>query len=287
MSRSLIAALLGVLTMPPVAAQTPPPSRRDDLLAADRAVTRLSDALAEDVLFLHPRSPLLRGRTAARPFADSLHHTPVFAAVSADGRFGYTWGWTERESQPGKYLACWRRARGGSPWRITAFAHNPSPASPPSETPGQRPPPPPRVRRDTMGSTDLGPAARREIFAADSAFARRSMDSGPPAAFVAFAAPDAISLPGGAHIVFGREAIRAEFADWPAGATLDWAPIAGEAADAGELGCTVGLASFTGHGENGAVRHSFSKYLTVWRRQPDGAWKFVADAGNSRPEPTR
>jgi ketosteroid isomerase-like protein len=33
------------------------------------------------------------------------------------------------------------------------------------------------------------------------------------------------------------------------------------------------------------TRHYYSKYLTVWKRQPDGAWKFVADGGNERPGP--
>jgi len=255
---SIVSALL-LLT----ATQSP----RERLLAADRAATSLSDVLAADVLFLHPRSPVLRGRAAARPFADSLRHTPAFAAVSSDGRFGYTWGGTTRDTLQGKYLACWRRdARG---WVITAFVHNPGATG-------------------SIDAADPGPATRgdrgrAEILAADSAFARLSADSGAPAAFVAYVAPDGISLPGGAPIRFGREAIRAAFADWPAGARLDWAPLWGEAAATGDLGCTVGLAEF--RPAQGAS--SYSKYLTVWRRQADGAWKFAADAGNSRPAPAR
>jgi hypothetical protein len=68
-----------------------------------------------------------------------------------------------------------------------------------------------------------------------------------------------------------------------AAARLNWAPIWGEAAGAGDLGCTVGLAEF----KPGAGAPSYSKYLTVWRRQDDGTWKFAADAGNPRPAPTR
>ena len=246
-------------------------SPRDELLAADRAATRLSDALTPDALFLRPRSPLLRGRAAARAVADSLRHSPVFAAVSADGRFGYTWGRIERDSQPGKYLACWRR--NGRAWVITAFVHNPGWADPG-----------PVARGDSTLSPAAGGArAGREILAADSAFARLSADSGGPAAFAAYAAPDGISLPGGAPIRFGREAVRAGFADWPAGATLAWAPIWAEAAASGDVGCTVGLAEF--RPREGAP--SYSKYLTVWRRQEGGAWKFAADAGNSRPAPPR
>src|SRR5262245_29267817 len=86
------------------------PSARDSLLAADRAAARaLASALAQDVLLLAPRASLARGRAAALPLVDSSARTPVFAAVSADARFGYTWGWTMSAARRGKYLACWRR----------------------------------------------------------------------------------------------------------------------------------------------------------------------------------
>jgi ketosteroid isomerase-like protein len=252
---------------------TAPQSPRDELLAADRAAARLSDVLAEDVVFLHPRSPVLRSRSAARPFADSLRHAPVFAAVSADGRFGYTWGATTRDTLPGKYLACWRKEEGGS-WRIAAFVHN-------SAGPGEAP----RGWGETTPGRRPGIGRDANVVAADSAFARLSTDSGAPVAFAAYAAPDGISMAGGAPIRFGREAIRAAFADWPAGASLAWAPIWGEAAGAGDLGCTVGVAEFRSSGPPGGI--SYSKYLTVWRRQGDDTWKFAADAGNPRPAPTR
>jgi ketosteroid isomerase-like protein len=64
-------------------------------------------------------------------------------------------------------------------------------------------------------------------------------------------------------------------------AQLEWAPIAGDVAGSGDLGFTVGVARRTS--ETG--ERSFSKYLSVWSRQPGGAWRFVADAGTSRPTP--
>ena len=76
----------------------------------------------------------------------------------------------------------------------------------------------------------------------------------------------------------GRDAIGAAFADFPVDAVLDWAPVAADVAGSGDLGCTVGEAAV-------APRRSYSKYLTVWKRQPNGAWKFVADGGNARPAP--
>jgi hypothetical protein len=59
---------------------------------------------------------------------------------------------------------------------------------------------------------------------------------------------------------------------------LNWWPVAAAIAESGDLGCTVGEATI-------ASLNHYSKYLTIWRRQPDRSWKFVADGGNVRPPP--
>ena len=51
------------------------------------------------------------------------------------------------------------------------------------------------------------------------------------------------------------------------------------ASDDGSMGWTVGEAVITAaDGHSGP-----SKYLTVWKRQADGAIRFVTDGGNGRP----
>ena len=104
------------------------------------------------------------------------------------------------------------------------------------------------------------------------------MTSGAKNAFLAFAAEEAMSFGGGTQMTQGRQAIGAGFDGFPAGAVLEWWPVAAEIAPSGDLGCTVGEAKIT------SLNH-YSKYLTIWRRQPDGTWKFVADGGNVRPAP--
>src|SRR5437870_5855743 len=36
---------------------------------------------------------------------------------------------------------------------------------------------------------------------------------------------------------------------------------------------------------DGSVDRLYSKYLTLWARQADGAWRFIADGGASSPSP--
>lgn len=259
-------------------------SDRDALLAADRSLSGKTAArgmvqgflpsMTAGAAYLYPGAPLLRGSDHIRTFLESADSmvtqtwTPAFADVSADGRLGYTYGWTRAGQTRGKYLACWRKTASG--WRLAAFAHTRPVPVPDSVAPA--------VAGGPVGAQVRGRADPSELLRADSAFAALSVTSGAKNAFLAFSAEDAISFGGGAEMTQGRQAIGAGFDGFPEGAVLEWWPVAAEIAPSGDLGCTVGEAKIT------SLNH-YSKYLTIWRRQPDGAWKFVADGGNVRPAP--
>jgi len=255
------------------------PDRERDraaLLAADRELARSTDVLgafAEDGAYLYPGARLVRGKKAIRALLDSvsagdLTWTPAYGDVSDDGTVGYTYGWTRSADQQGKYLACWRRRDGGS-WMVTAYTRTRlAPASLPAPADSA-----------VAAAAVRGPADARQLKSADSAFAALSVARGAQTAFLSFAASEAILLgPPGAPMTHGRDAIGAAFAEFPADAVLNWAPVTADIAGSGDLGCTVGEASIS-------ARNSYSKYLTVWKRQTDGTWKFVADGGNARPAP--
>jgi len=243
---------------------------RAALLEADRA----HRAFADDAMYLYPGARLVQGRSAMRRLLDGASEpepatwTPEYADVSDDGTLGYTYGWTQLGDQRGKYLACWRK-RGNGPWRINAYART---RLAPDTTL--------RSAREVVAAPSArGRADSRELKRADSAFAAMSVARGAQAAFLDFAAAEAVLLgPPGAPMTHGRDAIGAAFAGFPADAVLEWAPVWADVAGSGDLGCTVGEASVL-------ARKSYSKYLTVWKRQADGTWKFVADGGNARPAP--
>jgi len=259
-------------------------SDREELLDADRDLARATQiagvmdafvpALADNAAYLHPGAPLLRGRAAVRAFLSTaaplvgLTWTPVYADISSSGKLGYTYGWTRYGTQLGKYLACWRKQSDGE-WLVSAYVRT---------VPAPRAAPPPQLSEGEPSASIAGPADPAELLRADSAFAQTSVTRGVKAAFIAFAADDAMAFGGGIQINQGPEAIGASFDNFPADAVLEWSPVAADIAESGDLGCTVGEASIT-------ARHYFSKYLTVWKRQPGGGWKFVADGGNVRPVP--
>jgi ketosteroid isomerase-like protein len=283
MRRLLLGLSLFVVSADPI-------SDRNELLNADRALAAATaaagmtgafvPALTDDAAYLHPGARLLRGRPAIRAFfanaapLGGLTWVPAYADVSADGTLGYTYGWTrfgwgryDGRKQQGKYLACWRKTDGS--WRVSAYVRS---------VPVVDSAPPPQPRNPDPAAPIGGAADPAELLRVDSAFAQASVARGAKAAFLAFAADEAIGFGGGKEINQGREAIGAGFDNFPAGAVLEWTPVGADIAQSGDLGCTVGEASI-------ASRRYYSKYLTVWKRQADGIWKFVADGGNVRPVP--
>lgn len=115
----------------------------------------------------------------------------------------------------------------------------------------------------------------------DRAFSRLSQEKGEAIAFVTFAAPDATMLPMNLMPVQGRDAIRELMSGGPA-AVLTWEPKAAGIAASGDLGYTWGFYEARKADGTGPVKKG--KYITVWRKQADGSWKFVVDGGNSNPE---
>jgi ketosteroid isomerase-like protein len=120
--------------------------------------------------------------------------------------------------------------------------------------------------------------AAEEVMQADRDFAARAATAGLRAAFVEFAAPDAMLFRAGVGPIRGPQAIGESF-DAAASATLVWAPEAAEVAASGDLGYTWGWYTFTADGKS-----STGNYVSIWRRV-DRRWRYVIDLGVPAPRP--
>lgn len=107
--------------------------------------------------------------------------------------------------------------------------------------------------------------------------------------YVAAVAENGSILPPNTPILTGSEAIRQSAAEMMAnpGFALGWKPTTVEVSTAGDLGYIVGTYESTLQDVQGNLVTDRGKYVTVWKKQPDGKWKVVADIFNSDlPAPT-
>ena len=127
---------------------------------------------------------------------------------------------------------------------------------------------------------------KAELVKMEKDFCTMASEQGVPAAFAHFAAPNAAFFDVDPRAHRGQEAVRHRLADFPPNAKLTWAPLTVDVAASGDLGYTWGRYEFRSPGADGKERIGGGFYLTIWKRQPDGSWKFALDTGTpDRPKP--
>jgi ketosteroid isomerase-like protein len=268
--------------------------RRDELRATIAAaatrmangefVTPLSEAFAATGVYVATTPLSARGPANARAWLvrDTLNAlsrarwTVVRHEVSADGRDGYAYGYFDvirasGDTLFGRYHSYWRRETDGV-WRMLAFSRGRRAAGPVDTAV------PAWVQAPTTGSRFAGAdtiVALRGLFATERAFSD-SAGTSVQAAFVGFAAPDAAKLERGSSYGFGPSAIGELFAGPPppGGGPL-WSPEVGAVATSGDLGFTTGPVTARRPAEGAAPPGA--KYFTIWRRMPNGDWRYVVD----------
>ncbi len=299
----MLAALAGAGR--PLPAQLPAVSvdtaaTKASLLAADSmlaaAVERggaarfLAAADTDAAILFWGQPTILRGPAEARrPFLARYDRPsryswrPLHAIASADGRFGCTIGFSQfvsaadsvHASHGGTYATCWRRDPRGR-WRVVAHQRRDSPV--PALTPAH----------DTLrvaphsATVSIGAAQRDAMLAAEASFSAASVEpAGPGAAFADYIAADG-TLFGLAGFPVGPDAVRAVFESFIGTRLVIWVPLRSVGFASGGLGVTAGYStSVPRRGVTGPV--SYGKFMTIWRQEPDGSWKYVVDIGSPRP----
>src|SRR5258706_3448360 len=124
-----------------------------------------------------------------------------------------------------------------------------------------------------------GPARIESLVAAERAFSALSVQKGIKPSFLAYLAPDAVVFRPTA--MNGPKTIAARPAPT---ATLVWEPAYAEISSAGDLGCTTGPWEMHPMGLASAPV-AFVHFISVWKKQADGAWRVAVDIGTSHGKP--
>ncbi len=126
---------------------------------------------------------------------------------------------------------------------------------------------------------------RATLLAIDSSFSNLSAEKGAGAAFLTYMDDSASIFPAGANTITGREMIKKHYEDQPNNTVLTWKPLKAGVSSSRDLGYTYGTYLFKYPDNNGHPAYSRGKYVTVWKKQADGSWKFILDIGNQTPLP--
>jgi ketosteroid isomerase-like protein len=111
------------------------------------------------------------------------------------------------------------------------------------------------------------------VVAAERAFAADFPAMGLAGSFQKWGRPDAILINGGQAQEIAAVFQGAPLTRQPAEPLIEWWPTFAGVAKSGELGFTTGPAARDQEG--------YGHYFTIWRRQPDGAWRWVYDGGSN------
>jgi ketosteroid isomerase-like protein len=116
------------------------------------------------------------------------------------------------------------------------------------------------------------------LFDLDARFAKDVLERG-GAAFADWFADDGVALNNGAAPLIGKVAI-VKSATWAAkDYQLTWTPTDAMMGPSGDMGYTWGHYEGRSKDANGNPVLTGGRYITMWRKEADGNWKVVLDAG--------
>ena len=111
---------------------------------------------------------------------------------------------------------------------------------------------------------------------ADIAFSDYSLTHGIQKAFIEFAHDSVVLLKPNRMPIEGLQSLIDSYKGLPdSNRTLTWEPTKALIAKSGELGYTYGIWTFIAASDTAK-----GTYLTVWKKNNKGEWKYIADTGN-------
>jgi ketosteroid isomerase-like protein len=115
----------------------------------------------------------------------------------------------------------------------------------------------------------------------DIEFSNLSLEKGMNFAFLNYAADGGVLLRPKSYPIEGIEKIKESLGDSDTSFTLTWSPLFADISESLELGYTYGIYELTIKSSEANPQVHKGTYLTIWKKDKDGKWKFVLDTGNA------
>jgi len=140
---------------------------------------------------------------------------------------------------------------------------------------------------NNAGFNATGENLKDTLMNVDREFSKLSAAKGMKIAFTSYAADEVILMRQGRHPVLGIEQLKELYNNLEDdGSILIWEPEKADVSSSGDLGYTFGNWELIVKKQEGNDTTYYGNYTTIWKKQPDGSWKFVLDGGTSTPPPT-
>jgi len=116
---------------------------------------------------------------------------------------------------------------------------------------------------------------KAQIMKTENEFEAAAEKEGLASAFSRFADETAVISRG--RLITGKDSIRVFYEKSHSGIHLTWTPDFVDVAASGDIGYTYGRYLYEATDSTGKPVQSRGIFHTVWKRQPDGSWRFVWD----------
>ena len=117
---------------------------------------------------------------------------------------------------------------------------------------------------------------KQQLIETDKQFSELSVEKGKNVAFLKYLHDDAVILKGNSMPIEGKPSIMQMYENEPDSSyTLKWKPSHATASKSRELGYTYGLWQFITTDTT-----IMGTYVTIWKKNENGEWKFILDTGN-------
>lgn len=141
-------------------------------------------------------------------------------------------------------------------------------------------------KNNTISGEKMREETKSELVNTDIEFYNFSQKNGTGRAFIEFADTGAVMLRQDNFPVSGKSAIMQLYKGRESNVTpLKWKPVKADVSEDGTLGFTYGNWEYAAKDESGKLQTTYGNYVTVWKKQSDGKWKYVLDGGNTTPPP--
>lgn len=128
--------------------------------------------------------------------------------------------------------------------------------------------------------------AMQKLLDTDKEFCKMSLSAGMKTAFINYADLEVIKMDQDKYPVFGLVSLKASMKDdKDKSSNLIWVPVKAEVAKSNDLGYTFGNWQLPAKTQAGKDTTYYGNYVTIWKKQSNGKWKYVLDTGTSTPKP--